>query len=42
MCVVTNAISGAAAMTLEASSLTLNARSIARIRLNPTNTTADE
>ena len=42
MCVVTNATSGAATMILEASSLTSNVRIIVRIRLNPTNATADE
>lgn len=42
MCVVTNAISGAQTMTLAASSLTLKALSIARIREKPSNAAAED
>lgn len=42
MWVVTNEIIGAETITLAASSLTLRARSIATIRENPVNATAEE
>lgn len=42
MCVVTKAASGAATMTLAASSLTLKARSIERMREKPISATAEE
>lgn len=42
MCVVTNAITGAQTMTLAASSLTLKALSMARMREKPSNATAED